>query len=318
MADYETERGPSFDTVIIHDAEDLIHPDALRLVNWFSRSYEMIQVPVLPLRTGPGEFTHGLYCDEFADFQLKHIPVRRCLGGFLPSNGVGTGFAREALESLRKRPGGLVFDPESLTEDYEIGFALHRLGFRQLFVPVRFDAAGPVATREYFPREFRAAVRQRSRWVAGIALQGWERHGWRAPRGQLYWLWRDRKSLVGNLMTPVANAISLCGVATYFHTACTGGAWRAMEWVPEWVAYASVIAFWISAIQLGGRMAASARIYGWKFAAWAPLRAFWANAVNCAATAAALRQFAGARLTRQTLAWRKTEHVYPERGAEEI
>ena len=40
----------------------------------------------------------------------------------------------------------------------------------------------PVATREYFPRHFRAAVRQRGRWVTGIALQGWERHGWRAGK----------------------------------------------------------------------------------------------------------------------------------------
>jgi len=49
--------------------------------------------PVLPgcLR-GWTKFTHGLYCDEFAEYQLKDIPARQRLGGFLPSNGVGTGF----------------------------------------------------------------------------------------------------------------------------------------------------------------------------------------------------------------------------------
>ena len=39
----------------------------------------------------------------------------------------------------------------------------------------------------------------------------------------------------------------------------------------------------------------------------------WANAVNCAATVAALTQFIAARLRRRTIAWRKTEHVYPQR-----
>jgi bacteriophage N4 adsorption protein B len=318
MADYEADDGRPFDLVVTHDAEDLIHPDALRLVNWFSRTHEMIQVPVLPLRTGIGEFTHGLYCDEFADYQLKHIPVRRRLRGFLPSNGVGTGFAREALEALREKPGGLIFNPDCLTEDYEIGYSLHELGYRQVFVPVRFDASGPVATREYFPRSFRAAVRQRSRWVAGIALQGWERHGWRAPWRQRYWLWRDRKSLVGNLLTPLANLISVYGATTYVWAAHTGQVWPLGALIPPFVGEASVAALWISAIQVGGRMAASARVYGWRFASGAPLRMFWANLVNWTATVAALRQFVSARHSRRALAWRKTDHIYPERGTEEV
>src|SRR5581483_11054265 len=97
---YEHAARIRFEVIVVHDAEDLVHPEALRLINWFSRDYQMVQVPVLPLRTGPGEFTHGLYCDEFAEYQLKDIPVRQRLGGFLPSNGVGCGFERKALERL--------------------------------------------------------------------------------------------------------------------------------------------------------------------------------------------------------------------------
>ena len=59
----------------------------------------MVQVPVLALRTPWHELTHGLYCDDFAEFQSKDIPVRQMLGGFLPSNGVGTGFT-STLKSL--------------------------------------------------------------------------------------------------------------------------------------------------------------------------------------------------------------------------
>ena len=184
MLDFEALRGVRFQVVITHDAEDLIHPESLRLINWFSRDYQMIQIPVLALPTRVREFTHGLYCDEFAEYQSKDIPVRRRLGGFLPGNGVGTGFDRGSRWSTwPPTRHGRIFDPDCLTEDYENGFRLHEMGCRQLFVPLRFGAAGLVATREYFPRHFRAAIRQRSRWVAGISLQGWEQHGWRAPWG---------------------------------------------------------------------------------------------------------------------------------------
>ena len=166
----------------------------------------------MPCRRRRIEFTHGLYCDEFAEYQLKDIPVRQTLGGFLPSNGVGCGFERKALERLAESRGGRIFDPDSLTEDYENGFRLHRLGYRQIFVPVPFDAGEPIATREYFPRMRRAAVRQRSRWIAGIALQGWERLGWRAPWLQRYWFWRDRKGVVGSLLAPVANLTFVYGL----------------------------------------------------------------------------------------------------------
>src|SRR5260370_5700828 len=93
-----------FRVVVLHDAEDVIDPESLRRINWFSRSHEMVQIPVLPLATAVNEWTHGLYCDEFAEYQRKDIPVRQLLGGFLPSNGVGTGFDRDALERLGARP----------------------------------------------------------------------------------------------------------------------------------------------------------------------------------------------------------------------
>ena len=64
----------------------------------------MVQIPVLPLPTGLAEMTHGVYCDEFAEYQLKDIPARQRLGGFLPSNGVGTGFDRNALERSGVHP----------------------------------------------------------------------------------------------------------------------------------------------------------------------------------------------------------------------
>src|SRR5262249_38834790 len=184
MAAYEKRHRVRFEIIITHDAEDLIHPESLRLINWYSREHEMVQVPVLALPTPAHEITHGIYCDEFAETQTKDIPVRQRLGGFLPSSGVGTGFDRESLERLGAARGGRSFDPECLTEDYENGLRFYLMGLRQIFLPIVFDHRGPIATREYFPRTLRAAVRQRSRWVAGIALQGWQNHGWRVPPRQ--------------------------------------------------------------------------------------------------------------------------------------
>ena len=309
MIEYEGRHGVYYDIVVTHDAEDLIHPESLRLINWFSCDYDMVQIPVLPLATGLRDWTHGLYCDEFAEYQCKDIPVRQRLGGFLPSNGVGTGFARAALERFRAEYGN-AFDPECLTEDYENGFRMHAAGYRQVFVPIGHALTGPMATREYFPHHWRAAVRQRSRWVAGIALQGWERHGWRVPARQKYWFWRDRKGLAGNLISPLANLVFF----TWLIFNASGNsdmASRVEDLLPSWIAGMSVICASIACVQIGMRVALSAQIYGFRFAAAAPLRMFWGNLINCTATIEAVCLFVVARLERCSLAWRKTEHVYP-------
>ena len=300
VRDYEIRHGITFEVMITHDAEDVVHPESLRLINWFSRRYAMVQIPVLALPTSLKEITHGLYCDEFAEYQTKDIPVRQSLGGFLPANGVGTGFTREAVEALADTRGGRPFDPTCLTEDYETGFELHRMGFRQIFVPVRDPA--PVATREYFPRRFRASISQRTRWVTGIVLQGWERHGWGVSWRQRYWFWRDRKGLVGNLLTPAANLFLLYGVARF---PCFGST------MPLWLARSCEAALLIAMVQTGMRVTAAAQIYGWRFAAGVPGRIIWGNAVNFAATANALWEFWDARRNGKDVAWRKTDHVYP-------
>jgi adsorption protein B len=310
MEAFEEKEGVRFDIVVTHDAEDLVDANSLRLINWFSRSHDMVQVPVLALPTPAAELTHGLYCDEFAEYQTKDIPVRQRLGGFLPSNGVGTGYTRAAIERLAEASQGCIFDPACLTEDYENGYRLHALGFAQIFLPIRLDSGKPIATREYFPRGFHAAVRQRSRWVAGIALQGWQHHGWGAPVRQMYWFWRDRKGLMGNLLAPFANLLAVYSVvAGHLGTALA---------IPLWLAHVCWLNDCIALTQVSGRMWCGARLYGWRFAAASPVRSLWGNVINFCATTAAIKQFAVARvLRRRSMAWRKTEHVYPGMQAAE-
>lgn len=303
MREFESRHKTRFRIVVTHDAEDVVHPEALKLINYFSRQFAMVQIPVLPLPTGVGEFTHGLYCDEFAEYQLKDIPVRQTLGGFLPSNGVGTGFDRTALEHLAKTRSGRPFDPACLTEDYDTGYLLYALGYRQIFVPVRTVNHVPLATREYFPRRLRPSVSQRTRWVTGIALQGWQHHGW--PLEQLFWFWRDRKGLAGNLLSPFANLLFFYGAFRY-----AGGVNLAAQAAP-WMAVLCRITCGIALVQTGFRTNAAASIYGWRFASLTPVRALWGNLVNFAATATALWEFFDSLRRGQGVAWRKTEHIYP-------
>ncbi len=300
---FEEERGARFEMVVTHDAEDLIHPDAFARINEHIGTHDMVQVPVLPLGTPAHEFTHGIYCDEFADYQMKDAPARPFLKAFLPSNGVGTGYAREALERLAANDANRIFEPACLTEDYENGIRLHRLRCSQLFLPLAFETA-PEATREYFPRTFRKAVRQRTRWIMGIALQGWERHGWGCTWAERYWFWRDRKGLIGNAVSLLANVSFLCGLLTWL----AGGPSPAMN-PAERIAVPVVLG--LSAVALSFRAYAVGRIYGWAFAAGVPLRAPWANLINFTASVFALYQYSRSKWRGEPLVWLKTEHSFP-------
>ena len=283
----EESRNEPFDVVIVHDAEDLIHPEELRWINYYSARFDFIQTPVLPLATPFRAFTHGLYCDDFAENHTRDMTVRPRFGGFVPGAGVGTGFRRDALEKLAVASRNQIFDPEALTEDYSNGLRMFRLGCRQAFVPLfRSSRTNDfMATREYFPKTWRAALRQRSRWVTGIALQGWEQFGWGATPGELYWLWRDRKGLIGNPLNLAAGLTFCYGLATAIWTR-----------VPPLAAHLAEATLARQILRFAIRMACSARAYGIVFALGAPLRALYGNALNSAATIHAIVSYTVARL----------------------
>ena len=48
MQQFEQEQDLRFNTIVLHDAEDMIHPEALPLINRERVNYDMVQVPVLP------------------------------------------------------------------------------------------------------------------------------------------------------------------------------------------------------------------------------------------------------------------------------
>ncbi len=169
-----------------------------------------------------------------------------------------------------------------------------------------------MATREYFPQRFRQAVRQRTRWVTGIALQGWERNGWRGGAATVYWFWRDRKGLLGNPLSLLGNLVALYALASL--AAAALGAQPGASAPPEFGRAERCLLAAAAASQvfrLLVRAACVARIYGWRFAAGVPIRAVWANWMNAIATLAALVTYTRTRLARGRHLWLKTEHTYP-------
>jgi adsorption protein B len=300
---YEEQTGTRFDGIVTHDAEDMIHPDSLRWISHYLSDYDMVQVPVLALPTPLRELVHGVYIDEFSEFQTRDLQVRESLGGFLPGSGVGTGFSRRALEALAVTAENRIFEPSCLTEDYENGFRLRHLGCRQTFLPVRILNGIPMATREYFPRTWKTAVKQRTRWVTGIAWQGWERHGWQGGWRQWWWHWRDRKGLIGNPAGVVCNLLFLYGLLWPERVLALPGA----QWLPFTVLMA--------VLQAAVRVGIVQRFYGWPIALAAPLRIPVANWINASAGIRATLRYAKARWRREPLVWLKTQHQYPNRFA---
>ncbi len=299
----EERLGQPFDIVVIHDSEDLIHPEEFRWLNHYTKNYDFVQIPVLALPTPWWHLTHGIYCDEFAETQQKDLPTRNRLNGFSPSCGVGTGYRRDALAKLAESEENRLFEPDSLTEDYMNGLRMHRLGMRQIYLPVFWRQGQPIATREYFPQNFRAAVRQRSRWVTGIALQTWQKVGWSKSLAENYWFFRDRKGLIGNPLSLLANLLFvLCaaGLAPRPHA----------DLLP--IASLGII---LQFNRMLFRMHFSGRVYGLLYALGVPLRVPYCNLVNTLATLSALHRYVRARIRKETLVWLKTEHQYPNRTA---
>ena len=303
---HEESRRTRFDIVVVHDAEDMIHPSELRWLAAEMQDAEMVQVPVIALPTPFSNLTHGVYCDEFAESQTKDLQARVYLGGFLPSCGVGTGLTRDMIERIAETGSNEIFQPGSLTEDYELGRRVQELGGRQRMLPLRWERGKLMATREYFPREFWPAVKQRTRWITGISLQSWELNGWRGNWVRRYWWWRDRKALVGNPLTALCN---LCFVAGLL-------GWRApIEQMPFGSQPLIAVAFLLQCYRMMIRMSYSALIYGPFFALGAPLRVLWGNAINLLATVRAVHQFARAKMRGEPLRWVKTAHAYPTKAA---
>jgi bacteriophage N4 adsorption protein B len=307
----EAEEGFRASAVVLHDAEDIVHPLELKIYAQWLQRYATVQLPVLPLPHPRSRFIAGHYCDEFAEAHAKQLVVRQALGAGLPLAGVGCAIRRDMLARIAEARGGAPFDATSLTEDYELGLTISAMGGATALARVPERPGGrPVAVRAYFPDTLGAAVRQKARWMTGIALAGWDRTGWRASAhlGDHWMRMRDRRA---TLAMPVL-AVAYC--ALLFWGASLGGHLLAGSHAPS-LGPAMRALLWANFALLGWRLAVRAafvrRAYGWCEACFSAPRVLVGNYIALLAARRAVGIYARLLLGGAPK-WDKTDHQFPD------
>lgn len=300
--------------IILQDAEDVVDRAALPLFDQALRTADYVQLPVIPLMDDGHHWIRRHYCDEFAESHGKELAIRAALGAPLPTAGVGCAFRVELLDRLAGATGP--FPADSLTEDYELGLRLGALGGNAEFVRAATSDGRLVASRGFFPERIDTAVRQKTRWLRGNALEGWYRIGWaRPPSASLartlvsYWmLWRDRRVLVAAVAIFAAYVAMLLGLVAL-----------GLQSLTDTPIAAGGPAAWLLAVfnlllllwRLAMRGWFTARLYGWRQGAMAVLRQPVSNIILImTAWRALLGHWRG--LAGQPLVWDKTVHAFPD------
>tara|TARA_Y100000815_G_scaffold273898_1_gene306403 strand:- start:4393 stop:6564 length:2172 start_codon:yes stop_codon:yes gene_type:complete len=326
---FEANARVQFAGFILHDAEDVVSPMELRLFNYLLPRKDLIQVPVYPYAPEWNHFTAGHYVDEFAEYHGKDVVVREALIGQVPSAGVGTCFSRRAITVLLEQGDGIAFDVQSLTEDYDIGFRLKRQGMAGIFA--RFHVRDPdlaslsehrfgvsayssrvICVREHFPRSLQHAIRQKSRWITGIVFQGTRTLGWSRDWRLNYFLWRDRRGAIANLLGLLVNLLFVVLLGLWL----TGLFWPTAWHFPplledDPLLRALLIANGVLlANRLFQRFYFVTLFYGLGQGLLSAPRMMWSNLVNFLANLRALRQVIQMGDSRR-VAWDKTTHEFP-------
>lgn len=316
---WEERQGQRFAAFVLQDAEDLAHPEALACFNRLVGPWDLVQLPVLPLIAGLGRLVGGHYLDEFAEMHGKEVPVRAALSGIVPGSGVATAYGRAALLAARDANGGEAFSCGMMTEDYDLSLRLARLGTRHLFLR---RLAGPgralqtrrdlIATRELFPHDFGAAVKQKARWILGISFQAWERFGWRGSPALRYLFLRDRKLLLCGPVTLIGHVglLYLLGRSLL--------ARHLPDWAPPPLLADDSLLWHLAALNLCFLFYRLALRHAWVWAVYGSrhlplvLPRYLAGAlVNYAALLRASLLYWRHRRHGQPLGWDKTRHAFP-------
>ena len=303
---YEAASGRSAKAVVLHDAEDVVHPLELKIFDRLIDRAAVIQLPVLPLPDPNSRWVSGHYCDEFAEAHVKELVVREAVGAAIPLAGVGCAVARKPLAQLAAMQEGKPFSGSSMTEDYEVGLRIGALGLKTMFVriPARAGERGVVASRGHFPATLGAAVRQKARWLGGIALAGWDRLGWGGGIGERWMRMRDRRGPLAALLLLAAYGAALLWSQLWLAEALGAPIQARLD--PALVTLL-MINGWLLAWRVLMRASFTTSAYGWREGLFSIPRLVVGNviAMLAAARAVSLHLGGGARQ------WDKTRHIFP-------
>ena len=306
----EAAGAPRAKAVVLHDAEDLVHPLELRLFDRLIERAALVQLPVVPLLDRSSRWIAGHYADEFAQSHMKDLVVREAVGAAIPLAGVGCAIERDAIARLASAHDGRPFAATSLTEDYELGLRLGALGLKTMFVrlPAVTGSRAVVASRGHFPGNLHCAVRQKARWIGGIAFAGWDRLGWSGGFGERWMRMRDRRG-------PFAALLLVAGYVAFLlwiqiGLAASMGAPVRFEASPLLATLLTLNA-WLLGWRLLMRFAFTSAAYGLAEGLRSIPRVLVANliAILAARRALALHEAGGPKT------WDKTRHIFPTQGA---
>jgi adsorption protein B len=197
---------------------------------------------------------------------------------------------------------------------------VRQCGGRSRFLRVHGEDGTLIATRAYFPARLDEAVRQKARWVHGIALQGWDRLGW-GPigegsagqdsggsfRGKLAERWmrlRDRRG-------PLAALVLACGYGFFLLTGLLmilGQMGLARPWQGDPLLTAMVTVNLAAFVwRAAWRAVFTAREHGWRQGALSVLRIPVANVIAIMAGRRAFMAYVRT-LSGDLPRWEKTRH----------
>jgi adsorption protein B len=303
---YETANDCEAKAVVLHDAEDIVHRFELRIFDALIGRAAVVQLPVLPLPDPHSRWISGHYCDEFAEAHVKELVVREAIGAAIPLAGVGCAIERRALCRLAALQDGRPFAGASMTEDYEVGLRLGSLGLKTMFVriPAQPGERAIVASRGHFPATLGSAVRQKARWLGGIALAGWDRLGWSGGLGERWMRMRDRRGPLAALLLLSAYGAALLWSQLWLAEAL--GAPIKARLSPGLITLLTVNG-WLLAWRVLMRAAFTTTAYGWTEGLLSVPRLVVGNVIAMLAAARAVSLHLGGGAKR----WDKTRHIFP-------
>ncbi len=319
---HEDANNVNFDLILMHDAEDWVHPQEFLIHNYLIPSVDVVQIPILPFPSKWTKWVHWIYADEFSENHMKDVPVREKISGFVPYAGTGTGFSRKVIDFLNDEHGGYVFNEKSMTEDYSMSKKVRESGFKSVFVNVVLaddDSKWwvPLCKRpmfisnwSYFPMDWTRSVRQKSRWIIGISLQEWEQTGWDGN-------WLMKENFVKDRKVFVAATASFLGYLVLIYNILYVLGY--MGWVPFKLIQTlemgspltNLVTFctFFMVLRITQRIVWVGRTYGLGAGLLAVPRLIVGNILNGLASMRALNQFAASRSGKATVRWDNTQHL---------
>lgn len=345
---FEQENGWEFASLTIHDSEDVVHPYELLVTNYLLDTHDAMQFPVFPLIRMPRfsnffqNITTGTYADEFAENHYTTMVNRYMAKAFVPSAGTGFALSRKTLAYFGSDD---VLPSDSLTEDYRLALTLFENNIRMYYVLERIPRVNNkgkivwdyVTTRSMFPNTYKAAVRQKTRWILGITMQSIRFRDIFLTKGMpfsgRYSLYKDLKAKIGNLLVMVGYPVLIYFLVSLFLPLQPIYPKGSLSW---WLSLA------ISAMMVERQVFrgfAIYHVYGTRSVFFAcllppilPIRLIWGNIINMVATVKAYRQNYASRhgkekklpraakqtqpqktAKRAPISWAKTDHAFLEK-----